>query len=156
MNALTIWQPWASLIAAGFKPYEFRGWPAPRSAISKRLAIHAGARPVKRDELFDLLARLSSPTSAWSTCLKTEAIDFLERVRTGVVQLPLSHVLCTVTLGNPVRSGEILHEFAGRSGIDSGRTEHQNFAWPMLDIQHLEPPVPARGAQGIWKWEGQG
>jgi len=28
MKALTIWQPWASLIMAGYKPYEFRGWPA--------------------------------------------------------------------------------------------------------------------------------
>ena len=48
MKALTIWQPWASLIAMGAKPYEFRGWKPPKSLIGQRLAIHAGARPVKK------------------------------------------------------------------------------------------------------------
>lgn len=27
MKALTIWQPWASLIARGVKQYETRSWP---------------------------------------------------------------------------------------------------------------------------------
>jgi hypothetical protein len=44
-HALTVWQPWASLIIKDFKPYEFRGWPAPRSLVGRRLAIHTGARP---------------------------------------------------------------------------------------------------------------
>lgn len=26
MKALTVWQPWASLIIMGAKPYEFRKW----------------------------------------------------------------------------------------------------------------------------------
>lgn len=57
---LTVWQPWATLIAEGFKPYEFRGWPAPRSLIGKRIAIHAGARPVRKDEVRQLLLQLQS------------------------------------------------------------------------------------------------
>lgn len=35
---------------------------------------------------------------------------------------------------------------------DSNRTEHTNWGWPMLDVERLLPPVPARGAQGFWKW----
>lgn len=27
MKALTIYQPWASLVMIGAKPHEFRGWP---------------------------------------------------------------------------------------------------------------------------------
>jgi hypothetical protein len=53
-RALTIWQPWASLIMIGAKPYEFRG----RSYLAyinhpqpgERIAIHVGARPVRRAE----------------------------------------------------------------------------------------------------------
>jgi hypothetical protein len=48
MKARTIWQPWASLIMIGAKPYEFRG----RSYLAyidhplpgERIGIHAGAR----------------------------------------------------------------------------------------------------------------
>jgi hypothetical protein len=55
MKALTVWQPWASLIIIGAKPYEFRGMsclayinpPKP----GERIAIHAAARPVLADAL---------------------------------------------------------------------------------------------------------
>ena len=56
MKALTIWQPWASLIIAGVKPYEFRGWYPPASIIGRRIAIHAGARPVRKAEIAELIA----------------------------------------------------------------------------------------------------
>ena len=45
MKALTIWQPWASLLVSGQKKYETRSW-----ATSYRgpIAIHAAMRPVRR------------------------------------------------------------------------------------------------------------
>lgn len=39
MKALTIHQPWASLIAYGFKRFETRGW---RTNYRGLVAIHAG------------------------------------------------------------------------------------------------------------------
>ena len=57
LSALTIWQPWASLIMAGCKPYEFRTWPAPRHLWGKRIAIHAAARPVRKAEVAEWLLR---------------------------------------------------------------------------------------------------
>lgn len=42
--ALTVWQPWATLIAIGAKPFEFRGWAAPKAYQGQRIAIHAGSR----------------------------------------------------------------------------------------------------------------
>lgn len=59
MKALTIWQPWASLIVAGAKPFEFRGWSMPRSMIGQRIVIHAAARKVNRVEANYLIAVLS-------------------------------------------------------------------------------------------------
>ena len=44
MKALTLWQPWASLVIAGAKPYEFRSWSPPRWLIGQRIVIHAAAR----------------------------------------------------------------------------------------------------------------
>ncbi len=58
MKALTIWQPWASLIVAGAKPFEFRGWRAPRSLIGQRIVIHAGATKVAQAEVVELFITL--------------------------------------------------------------------------------------------------
>jgi hypothetical protein len=42
MKAITVWQPWASLIAIGAKPYEFRGWQPPRAIIGQRITEDSG------------------------------------------------------------------------------------------------------------------
>jgi hypothetical protein len=41
MPAVSLWQPWASLIAVGAKTIETRSWPAPKGLIGQRIAIHA-------------------------------------------------------------------------------------------------------------------
>ncbi|WP_276200649.1 hypothetical protein [Chelatococcus sp. XZ-Ab1] len=151
MKALTVWQPWASLIGLSLKPYEFRGWPAPRALIGQRIAIHAGARPVRREEIAALILRLRGP-EAWTTCLRPEALAFLERVHRDPSLPPRSHVVCTAVLGTPVRSWQIVGEFGGFIN-DSSRNEHSNWAWPLSDVQPLEPPIAARGAQGFWDWK---
>jgi hypothetical protein len=152
MKAITIWQPWASLIMAGAKPYEFRSWPATRALRGQRIAIHAGARPVKRVEMVDLLTRgLSS--EAWTTALKLDiALPLLDRWLTSPGQLPLSSILGTATLGEPRRAFDIVSEFGARLN-DSDRSEHCNWAWPLTDIEVFKPFVPARGAQGFWDWK---
>lgn len=153
MPALTVWQPWATLIAIGAKPYEFRGWEAPRRYRGKRIAIHAGARPVKKEELDDLLLRLQG-AKPWTTALKPElAIPLLERAHMTPQILPRSAVLCTAVLGEPRLGYEVAPEFGGVIN-DSDRDEHANWAWPVGAIEQLQPPVEARGAQGFWMWGG--
>lgn len=155
MKALTVWQPWASLIAIGAKPYEFRGWRPPASIIGQRIAIHAGARPVRQREA----ARL------WGQCCGTikphpcihatpEVLGMLDDILNGEVTLPLSHVVCTAIVGEPRRGDEIAREFGENAGNDSDREGTFTWGWPMLDVQMLTPPVPARGAQGLWEWSG--
>lgn len=151
MKALTIWQPWASLILAGVKPYEFRSWPAPRALCDTRIAIHAGARPVKRPEIADLIVRLKSG-EAWTTALKPEALPLLERWHASPAVLPTASVLGTAVLGNPVRAEAIVAEFGGPVN-DSDRDQHSNWAWPLTEIERVEPIVPAKGAQGFWEWD---
>lgn len=148
--ALTVWQPWATLIAEGFKPYEFRGWAAPHFVRGKRVAIHAGARAVRRAEVQDLVLRLQGE-EAWTTGLRPEALGLLERVLQSPGVLPTSHVVCTAVLGAPVRANTIVAEFGGPVN-DSDRGEHTSWAWPLADVLRMEPPLPARGAQGFWSW----
>lgn len=152
MKALTIWQPWATLIAIGAKPYEFRGWMAPSWVCGKRIAIHAGARQVKRSEVEDLLARLALPDIVWTTGLKADlAMPLLERVLREPRCLPLSSVLCTAIIGQPRVGWDVAGEFGGVVN-DSDRAGHSNYAWPLTAIEVLTPPVDAKGAQGFWNW----
>jgi hypothetical protein len=157
--AITVWQPWATLIAEGLKPFEFRSWPAPARLIGQRIAIHAGARPMRIQELADLRNQLA--TSEWRTTGLAEqgrSLDVLDTVwrawgtKPTSLLLPHSHVVCTAILSIPVRDDVL----AARLGLplvaDSDREEHSNWGWPLTDIERLEPPVPARGAQGIWRW----
>ncbi|MHB8272006.1 ASCH domain-containing protein [Bradyrhizobium sp.] len=48
MKAISLWQPWASLIACGAKPFETRHWAPPRELIGQTIAIHA-AKKVDKD-----------------------------------------------------------------------------------------------------------
>jgi hypothetical protein len=147
MKALTVYQPWASLIAGGMKPYEFRRWAAPRAIVGQRIAIHAGARKMRNAEIADLLNRLES--GGKGTGLRVgPSLDLLQQVWRERAFLPHSSVLCTAVLGEP-RKASVLF---GRDMADSDRIDHSIWAWPLTDVQVLEPYQPARGAQGFWEW----
>jgi len=153
VKALTIWQPWASLIMIGAKPHEFRGYAAPRFVRGKRIVIHAGARPVRPAEVDDLLRRIDAEAAGTCpederTCLDLDkARDLLIRVKAAFKYrlLPLSMGLGTAVVGEPVQSCDLFK----MNVADSDRGVF-NWAWPLTDIQHFEPPIPMRGAQGFW------
>ena len=66
MKALTLHQPWASLIAEGPKTVETRSWSAPAWVIGQRIAIHAGKRQIRISNEYDqAMIRLKSGAS-WS------------------------------------------------------------------------------------------
>ncbi|MCW5705461.1 MAG: ASCH domain-containing protein [Bradyrhizobium sp.] len=149
MKALTIWQPWASLVMAGFKPYEFRGWPAPRYVVGQRIVIHAGSRAIKATEVRDLIEQLAS--GEFCGGLKLAAVTFLEDVLMRRRQLPLAAGLGTALLGEPQQSCDLWpDQFEGLS--DSDRVEHSNWAWPVSEVEPFEPIVPIKGHQGFWNW----
>lgn len=149
MKALTVWQPWASLIIAGAKRVEWRGWACPRWVIGHRIAIHAGARPVRADEIADILARID----AGETDLTPElARALLER--NHIRQWPLSSVLGTAIIGAAIPALDWVRAHAP-DFLDSDRIDHSKFAWPLSEIDRFEPPVPGRGAQGFWNWSGR-
>lgn len=161
MKALTIWQPWASLIMAGAKPYEFRGWRAPRSLIGQRIVIHASARKIDREEAMDLYHLIAfrdssdeSSRAAAETCLiadKAQPILFRAWMPDNG-GLPLAAGLGTAILGEPRIGTEIAEEFGVPRANDSDRDEHANWGWPLTDIEVWDEPIPMKGRQGFWNW----
>lgn len=145
MKALTIWQPYASLVALGAKPYEFRGWTPPKSFWGKRIAIHSAVRTIRQDEVAQLIYRLERGEAVPGALKASIALPFLEQVRLGK-ELPLGCVLGTALMGYPTTTSSVLGE---------GATEIQEFgqfAWPLSKFEALPEPVPAKGAQGFWDW----
>lgn len=157
-KALTIWQPWASLIIAGAKPYEFRGWRAPRSLIGQRIVIHAAAKKLDGEEasaLWHILVNRNVSAdlelAAAETCLiPAKAISVLNQALGG--QLTFSAGIGTAIIGEPRLGTEIAEEFGVPRANDSDREQHANWGWPMLEVEAWETPIPMRGAQGFWNW----
>jgi hypothetical protein len=146
MKALTIWQPWASLIIAGAKSFEWRTWPPPASLIGQRLAIHAGARKVEASDILQILDLIEAGESS---LVGDIAGPLLRRVPLGA--WPRSSVLGTAIVCPPISAAEYARKYS-RRGQDSTRIDHHQLGWPLRDIERFEPPVPARGAQGLWDW----
>lgn len=147
MKALTIWQPWASLIIAGAKPWEWRGWPPPRSLVGTRIAIHAGARKVKPADIAELVIEIRGGESS---LIADAALDLLDRVHHSM--WPLSSILGSAIVGEPI-SALAWAAVHLKPGYDSSRIDHHKFAWPLSAIERFEPPIPARGALGLWEWQ---
>ncbi|NOW46218.1 hypothetical protein FHW96_002376 [Novosphingobium sp. SG751A] len=165
LKALTIWQPWASLITAGAKPYEFRSWRPPASLIGQRIVIHAGKAkvdPIVALGLWNTLMERDYDEDgriyAAETCLHAElALPILERacpasIFPDLAQLPMAAGLGTAIVGEPRLGTDIAAEFGVPRANDSDRDQHANWGWPMLDIEVWPEPIPMRGKQGFWNW----
>ena len=114
--------------------------------------IHAGARPVRKDEVRDLLLRLHSSFWRETGLAREGSIKLLEPVLLAPGRLPLSSVLCTAILGEPIRDAALAAQLGTHAVNDSDRDQHSNWGWPLTDIERLEPFVPATGKQGFWDW----
>ena len=53
MKAITIKQPWASLIVHGIKDIENRTWPCTKKYLGQRVLIHASGKPLNYDNFYD-------------------------------------------------------------------------------------------------------
>lgn len=168
MKALTIRQPWASLIALGVKHIETRSWRAPQSLIGQTIAIHAGAHRPPEGEHGRYAVRTLGAVGMYDT---TNGHTW--------APLPLGVVVATATLAACVpmvasandvgnedpclevsdelwlwKAGEA-DEYADTDVTDQlpyGDFRPGRWAWMLTDAQPCEP-IPAKGKQGLWEWQ---
>ena len=163
MKALSLWQPWASLIALGVKTIETRSW---STTYRGPLLIHAGQHLARLDEApacWDLLG-----LDAYTATRSTEAPSRFPEGEQVAAPLPLGAVVATCTLEFVVPTEDV--RFDGTQGSDyvlvaspSRATLHSQsgneplgdftrgrYAWALADIRPLPEPIPARGRQGLW------
>ena len=144
MKAITIWQPWASLLVSGRKRYETRSW-----ATSYRgpIAIHAAKRPVR--QTIDALA--ADRGAGWLT------LDYFDSLfmRPGELnQLPTGAIVGTAIL---TRCNLITEAFVAKltpMELALGDFTLGRYAWDFHVRITADSPVPVKGMQGIWEWRG--
>ena len=145
MKALTVWQPWATLIVAGLKLHEFRRYPAPKALIGQTVVIHAGKRKPTDHDLARTLAAPSHTTG--NPDADRQVMDLLRPFWRRVEIMPQAAGLGTVRLGEPRPALDIF-----RGQMDPADINPDMWGWPMADAEAWPEPIPARGYQGFWEW----
>ena len=136
MKAITLTQPWASLVALGEKKIETRSW----------RTYHRGRLAVSSAKAFPRWAReMCLPGTPIGNYLLSAGYPRLD------LDLPLGVVVCTVFHEKCVRMTE------GNSPAlperDYGHYEPGRWMWMWRDVIRFEEPFPVRGYQGLWDWD---
>jgi len=120
MIAISLWQPWASLIADGRKKVETRHWSPPKMYAGTRIAIHA-ARKIDKEA----------------------ARDFGYDPET----IPRGALVATVVLIGWIQfTEENVMQFSAEEKL-YGDFHCERYGWFLRDAIKLDPPVPCKGLQ---------
>lgn len=144
LRALSLTQPWASLVALGRKKIETRNW---STAHRGWIAIHASK---------------GFPPEARDLAVGTPFIDAF--IQTGVYDstddLPLGAI---VAVANLYHVGKIARNREGAVYIDPkdwavtdayelafGDYTPGRYGWVLTNVGRLREPIPCKGALGLW------
>lgn len=130
MRALTLCQPWASLIADGCKTFETRSWKAPITGVY--IAIHAG-RPDTLDVEYAIECGYRPQA------LVCGAIIAVAQLRA-----------CIPTEKAPRVIEDTMPAARAAEELSHGDYRPGRYAWELDDVRRV-PAVPIRGMQGLWE-----
>lgn len=127
MKALSLWQPWATAIAAGVKRIETRHW---STSYRGPLAIHAAKHWDSEQREFasieHTLGRLPK-------------------------RIPFGAIVAVCDLVDVRSTDELIHtEAVGTIELNYGNYSPGRFGWLLENVRALTEPVPFKGAQGLF------
>lgn len=136
MRALTVLQPHATLIVLQEKKIETRSWYTPYRGI---LAIHAG----RTSPVFDL----------------RPFMRVLKRAGLTVDELPLGKIIGFVDLVDVRRVEDLPKSMMTRGLLTKQERAFGNYSpgrygWILENARQIKP-IPARGMQRLWNWNGR-
>jgi hypothetical protein len=141
VKALTLRQPYATLVAIGAKRIETRSW---RTHYRGPLAIHAAATFARHAR--ELCSREPFRSALWASGYAQAG-----SLPVGLVIARCRLLDCLPTWAEAgLEHGEIPP--AGSAEWAFGDYRPGRFMWLLADVEPVEPPRPARGALGLWEW----
>ena len=125
MKALTIKEPWASLIINGYKEYEFRSW---KTNYRGKILIHAG-KSLEKDRAIKF-KDYNLEYSSGEIIGEAELVDCIKV--TEEFDKKLKQI-------NPIVYG------------NSGHVE--NYSWKLENIKKYDEKIEVNGKLGLWNYE---
>ena len=123
MKALSLLQPWASLVAVGAKKIETRSW---RTNYRGPLAIHA--------------------SRGWTM----ESQDLCDRFRFNLeTALPFGAIIATADLIDCMSTSDLTLTLTMKERA-FGDYSPGRFAWILANVHRLDAPIHCKGRLGIW------
>ena len=126
MKALTIKQPWATLIMQGDKRFEFRSW---KTNFRGDVLIHAGKG------------------------LDKEAVVRLKKYLPE--ELPMGKILGKVTITDCVPMSDEFAKMLSKENSDiyTSHSFSNNYGFQIENVEVFDTPIDAKGQLGFWNIE---
>lgn len=138
MKAISLWQPWATLMALGLKTVETRHWATSYRGI---LVITAAKKWSKETERF--CAEHAQIASALAE----------HNVTIGDLKANMGKAVCSVILRDCIStntdSSHIL-SIAGVEQLGFGNYERNRYMWVTDTLLRFPKPIEVVGRQGLW------
>ncbi|GMQ64360.1 ASCH domain-containing protein [Vallitalea maricola] len=137
-KAITIIQPWATLIAVAAKKIETRSW---KTNYRGEIYIHAGKK-LDRDFCYQDISKKVLNMNGYNT----------ENLPTGVIIAKANLVDCAKVVaskeGSAILEGDRQYT-VGNYEFYFGNYEVGRYGWILQDIESINP-IPAKGQLSIW------
>ena len=124
MKALTIKQPWATLITKGIKKYEFRSW---KTSYRGTILIHAG-KGIDKSSVIRLKEYLPEILPLGDIIGKADIVDCIKVTKEFKDKL-----------------------LAENSEIYRG-SEIDSYAWKLNNLVVFDKNIPAKGKLSLWEY----
>lgn len=142
MKALTLWQPWASLIALGEKRIETRCW---QTSYRGELAIHAAKKLPPR----------WLGASMHGNDFRNDLADVLncrrDHIDSAIRALPYGAIVAIARLAS-IEPTDRVREILCERELLFGNYEEGRYAWHLTLVKRFETPIPAKGNRLLWNW----
>jgi hypothetical protein len=138
MKALTLWDPWASLIMIGVKRLETRPWRLPASMVGQRIAIHASKKV---------------PKAVFEDAMRNQYIRSALSLDPDFTNFHPGCVLGTVELGDCYSTEDLIADDLNLRERAFGDYTPGRYAFELRNVVRFETPVPALGRQKFWNWD---
>lgn len=160
MKALTLYQPWASLIAVGAKRFETRSWP---TEYRGRIAIHAAITnkyccSINMDHRFLSLV-YNTLMPFYSRYFRDLRKDIPYGAVVATAELVGCHIIHNDHDGNTdkrfaqyIERPNYFKEYIQGNEYVFGDFSTGRYAWEFKNVKMLDIPIPTKGNQGLWEF----
>ena len=126
MKVITLKQPWASLVASGYKKYEFRSW---KLNYRGDIIIHAGKG------------------------IDKEAMEKVKKLNLDL-DFPKMKLLAIVKIEDCIElNKEINKKICSENPSIYGNKDRSGYAWKLSTVRKIVVDKVIPGKQGIWNYD---